>query len=393
MLVAQLLARGLALTVLGFLVVGCLGSAARDPEPTPNSSEVFSLLQRAAENLADADSVVAAVRIRLGDTSEPGLEVYAQTDYVAPGSLTGIVWGSGETGDFIVEDGIIFREIGGDWFNLQDLLGFENIREYSGGLLDLAQLRQSIVDERILRASDKEIEFTAGMGSVGLNSYLVRIVEWVGALNLTAYLVRDVDIRIDRKTQRFEQITFTGTNSTEFEIDIRFSGYNSVASDVTPPVGAPTYALGQVEALTPTPIIAIGCARDIDIRYVLEQVGHTFLPGEEVAVTIEYSAPGCKNVIAEFSGEYQDSSPRYQKVCRKQCDGAIEGTLRSEPVPLPVPAGSLHIVANSAYPAVEVERPADRVAGFKLCMISLTFSDGALGGTFYKSVIGSECQE
>ena len=45
--------------------------------------------------------------------------------------------------------------------------------------------------------------------------------------------------------------------------------------------------------------------------------------GEKVSTNMNFVAPGCKHVSAEFAGQFVAGSPRYLQVCHKQCGDSI----------------------------------------------------------------------
>ena len=374
------------------LAIGCSrGDADADLSKTPLTElDIAHLLERASNELAEADSVRAKVNINVGASSRPEIFVTADASYVAPSSLFGLVEIPDGVADFSIHGDRIYMHGDGDWVWLEDTLGYSDQQEYQGGLIDLQQLRDEIARPRVTRHTTSDVEFTAGMGSAGLNSYLVRVIEYMTVGGPTAFLVREVRIHIDAESGRFKEIVFSGTNSAEFSIGIEFSHYNDVDGAPTEPVEATPYVFGYSELLTPTPVVPVGCARNIEVLDVDARLGHTFGAGEQIEAIVSYSAPGCQNVMAEFIGEYGPDSPRYKRICRRQCDDAINGLFISDPIALPEPHG--RVTVQALTDRADIYQPAEeRIVGFKLCQVNLTFTDGALGGTFYRYSVDQEC--
>jgi hypothetical protein len=364
--------------------------------PSPTDDDVRATLAKARDALADATSMQIALTMQR-TFGEDSSDFSADLTYVAPSSLFGTV--TVPDGSFAIqsEDNRVFAGNGGsEWIEPYQVFPLAGMRQYGGGAVDIGGLAKNLTNLK-LDERDRHVEKIRGsLPSLAFMSWAEQVVERGTFVGVVFYSADSAEIWLERKSGLPTMVQVDGDaksvgSSGTFSMRMEFSHYDKVFDVPPTPIDVTPYIPTEIaDTLTPTPVLAVGCAAGISLSPASDDIGRVYHSGETLSVTINYTAPGCRDASASFDGEYVADSPRYRQVCRHQCGDSIPWSFDSEQFPLDGPTGTVTIkAALQRLFATPEANQVDPLEGFRLCRVTVTFNDGVIGGTTYKSVMGS----
>jgi hypothetical protein len=111
------------------------------------------------------------------------------------------------------------------------------------------------------------------------------------------------------------------------------------------------------------------------------KAGQVFHDGDELRVTISYTAPGCSRVGGYIFGYFTPHTPWFDFYCKSLCEaGRFSGNIRTQSVSLPAELGSVTVpAAPGPFPPPDLASPPN-LEGFVFCGVVLTFDNGSPSG-------------
>ncbi len=143
----------------------------------------------------------------------------------------------------------------------------------------------------------------------------------------------------------------------------------------------------------PSPAAAASarCGDGASARVAASPVGRSYHDGDTLSITVDFTAPGCKEIAASFGGFHAPGSPWYKHQCFPSCGGRVSSVFQSSAVPLQAASGETTLVAKTGtFPPPDFSSPPD-LEGFTLCVVHVLLDDGVFGGRSYQQDIGTSC--
>lgn len=101
-----------------------------------------------------------------------------------------------------------------------------------------------------------------------------------------------------------------------------------------------------------------------------------FHDSDVLSATVKYSAPGCKEIDANFGGQHVAGSPWFKYYCATCTAKSYGSNIPAGSVPISAPEGTVTVVGQpGSFPPKDLSSPPN-LEGFQLCAVVLSASDG-----------------